>query len=92
MEKDAHIMVKLLPPKIEAEKKMKMKQQKNQKTEVLKEFLSDRVEFDYNEMEGRYAKSKKEIKCGESILVEKPHCFMLLEQYSKTHCQHCFRR
>lgn len=66
--------------------------QKDKRDEVSRKGLSKSVEFDFSPDEGRFAKAKQDIKIGEEILVEDPHCVMLLEKYSKSHCQHCFRR
>lgn len=41
---------------------------------------------------GRYAEAKIDIKVGEMLLVEEPHCAVLLETYKNTHCYHCFIR
>ncbi|XP_011192734.2 SET and MYND domain-containing protein 4 [Zeugodacus cucurbitae] len=57
-----------------------------------KEFLSDNVRFDQNPSEGRFARAATDITVGEEILVEKPFVAVLLEKFSKTHCDNCFIR
>ncbi|XP_075166218.1 SET and MYND domain containing, class 4, member 3 isoform X1 [Haematobia irritans] len=56
------------------------------------EFISPDVRFDENRMEGRFARAAADIKVGEEILVEKPFVAVLLEKFSKTHCENCFIR
>lgn len=91
-------MIKLLPKQVEMEEKSKLLTKKsklleNKEESVTTSFtLNDNVTFDYNEIEGRFAKAKNNIKVGENLLIEKPHCVMLLQKYSRTHCQHCFIR
>ncbi|KAG6465918.1 hypothetical protein O3G_MSEX015498 [Manduca sexta] len=51
---------------------------------------SDAIQIDYEESRGRFATATRDIKVGEMLLVEKPHSGVLLAEYSKTHCQHCF--
>lgn len=93
LEKDAQIMIKMLPPQIEQEKKMK----KNGCAMNSKEFemdtkLNKSIEFDYNEEEGRFVKTNRKIKVGDEILVERAICAVLMERFSKSHCQHCMAR
>ena len=57
-----------------------------------KEFLSTLVRFDKNREEGRFARAAGDIKVGDEILVEKPFVAVLLEKFSKTHCEFCFVR
>lgn len=92
-ERDAQIMLNIL--------KVKTTQQDNNLSKLslavkddkeLPTILNDGVGFGYNESEGHYAKANGKIKVGDSIIIEKPHCAVLLEKYSKTHCQHCFLR
>ncbi len=92
LEKDAQIMIKMMQKQEDQIAKFKLLNAKNKKRDVSKCGLNDSVEFDYNPNEGRFAKAKKDIKIGDEILVENPHCVMLLEKYSKSHCQHCFKR
>jgi len=73
------------------EKTIKNNNEKN-KSKTLENLLNKNIEFDYNENEGRFVKAKDNIKIGELILIEKPHCSVLLDKYSKTHCQNCFKR
>lgn len=93
LERDAQIMVKMLPKQIENAKKMEVlkggvtKKKASQKNE-----LNKSVGFNYTASEGRFAVAKEDIKIGDKILVEEPHVVMLLEKYAKTNCQHCFKR
>lgn len=93
LEKDAQIMIKILPRQIELEKQMS-KKLRNVKSSVQepREKLHKCVMFDYNALEGRYAKTSSNIKVGEELLCEKAHCTALLQPYTQTHCQHCFTR
>lgn len=90
IEKDAQIMIKLLPKQVEMENKMASKNQKANRTSDVK--LNDAIKFDYNEQEGRFAKTVRNIGIGESVLVETALCATLNERFSKSHCQHCFTR
>lgn len=92
LEKDAQIMIKMLQKQEDQIAKLKLLNSKNKKDDFSRTGLSKSVDFDFNTNEGRFAKAKKDIKIGEEILVENPHCVMLLEKYSQTHCQHCFKR
>lgn len=92
LEKDAQIMIKMLQQQESQIAKFKLLKLKNKKEDVSRYGLNSSVTFDYNDNEGRFAKAKKGIQIGEEILVENPHCAMLLEKFSKTHCQHCFKR
>lgn len=97
-EKDAQIMIKMLPPQIEALRKAEQKRgggsvKPTPKSLTTKSVdLSGSVGFEYNDEEGRFAVAKSDIQVGEKLLAEEPHCVMLLEKYSKSHCQHCFKR
>lgn len=93
LEKDAQIMIKMLPQQIEAEKKLKLKQScKSVSKKPVMNKLSDAVTFDYNEREGRFAKANRDIRVGEQILCHEAHCATLMETFSKSHCQNCFKR
>ncbi|XP_037034883.1 SET and MYND domain-containing protein 4 [Bradysia coprophila] len=92
LEKDSQIMIKMLQQQEDQIAKFKQLKLKNKKADVSKYGLNSSVTFDYNPNEGRFAKAKKDIAIGDEILVENPHCAMLLEKFSKTHCQHCFKR
>lgn len=89
-------MIKMLPPQIEALRKMEQKRgppKASPKSLLTKACeLSPSVAFDYNDEEGRFAVAKTDIQIGEKILAEEPHCVMLLEKFAKSHCQHCFKR
>lgn len=93
MEKDAQIMIKMLPPQVETEKKMR-KSNSDAASNSLQfgTKLNKSVVFDYNEQEGRFTKTKRNMKVGEEVLVESAVCASLMETYSKSHCQHCFAR
>lgn len=95
LSQDAQIMIKMLPNEIEAAKKLEKLSGKKQNGKIERATgvsdLHNSVSFDYNEDEGRFAVAKNDIKIGEKILVEEPHCCMLLEKFSKTNCQHCFK-
>lgn len=52
----------------------------------------DGLTFDYDEKNGRYAKAKQRINVGATVVVEKPHCSMLLEKFKLSHCHHCHKR
>lgn len=98
LERDAQIMIKMLTKNLEMEAFMK----KTQKTpaapppkkpkEVVEHFVSETLSFDYSENEGRYAKAATDIKLGTYLVQEKPHVACLLQIYSQTHCQFCFKR
>lgn len=86
-------MIKMLQKQEYQIAKFKKLMQRNKKGDTPSKCgLNSSVTFDYNPSEGRFARAKKDIKIGEEIVVENPHCSMLLEKYSKTHCQHCFKR
>lgn len=83
----------MLPRQIEMEKKMKKTSNFVAKTNPsTTEKLHAGVQFNYNEVEGRHGIAKSDIKVGERILVEKPHCTTLLQQFAQTHCQQCSMR
>lgn len=93
LERDAQIMIKMLPRQVELEKKLKLANGTNeQNSKICGTKLSKAVEFDYNETEGRFAKANRHMKVGEEILVESAVCATLAERFSKSHCQHCFAR
>lgn len=88
-------MIMMLTKDIERTKKGKVPiEAKDMKRSIsgIADFVSKSIEFDHNSMEGRFAKANQEINVGEAIMVEKPHVAMLLEKFSKSHCQHCFKR
>lgn len=94
LETDAQIMIKMLPRQIETDRKLskKLKAIKLVDRRQHREQLHKNVMFDYNELEGRYAKASNDIKVGDEVLCEKAHCTALLQPYAMTHCQHCFTR
>lgn len=51
---------------------------------------SDAIKIDEDEVRGRFATATRDVEAGEIVVVEKPHSGVLLEEYSKTHCHHCF--
>lgn len=99
LERDAQIMIKMLTKNIEMEANMKKAPKaqtkspaKTKSKEVPEHFVSDTLTFDYNDNEGRFAKAAKDINCGMHLVQEKPHVACLLQVYSQTHCQLCFKR
>lgn len=92
LERDAQIMVKMLPRQVELEKKMNNLKIKSKSDDEIIAKKSDAVEIDFTETTGRFAKASRAIKCAEEILVEKAHCLVLFEKFAKTHCQNCITR
>lgn len=68
--------------------KKEIKNTSNSKYEAIK---AD-VDIEYSQKMGRYARAKSDIKVGDIVLVEEPHCALLLDSYRKTHCHNCFKR
>lgn len=92
LEKDAQIMIKMLPQQIQFEAKMKGSS-KTSDSDIQKDTkLNKAVVFDYTEHEGRFTKVNSNVKAGEHILGESAICAVLMERFSKSHCQHCFAR
>lgn len=54
--------------------------------------ISDAVQIDYSESQGRYATATRDIKAGELLVVERPHSGVMLGEHSTTHCQHCLMK
>lgn len=99
LERDAQIMVKLMQKNLDLEEKMMKSQKisiappaKSKPKEVVEHFVSDTLTFDCTVDEGRFAKAAKDIKLGTYLVQEKPHVACLLQIYSQTHCQNCFKR
>lgn len=93
LEKDAQIMIKMLPRQIDYEKKMNLNMDKKALSPtLLSTKLHKAIAFDYTETEGRFAITNRDIKVGEEILVESAVCATLMEHFAKSHCQHCFAR
>ncbi|XP_001865735.2 SET and MYND domain-containing protein 4 [Culex quinquefasciatus] len=96
LERDAQIMINLLPKNIEAEKKLAKGRKPvpaEPKKPAVPEFYAEKgLYFDYSSEEGRFAKTNVDLKPNTIVLVEKPHVSVLLEEYSKTHCSTCFKR
>lgn len=92
MEKDAQIMIKMLPQQVEMEKKMRKSSSNSDAVLQFGTKLNKSVVFDYNEQEGRFTKTNRKMKVGEEVLVESAVCASLMEKFSKSHCQHCFAR
>lgn len=99
LEKDSQIMIKMLPPQIAALQKnpppltaAQQLQKCRPKRDALTSELSACVDFERTEAEGRFAVARADIIIGEKVLVEHPHCAVLLEAFAQTHCQHCFKR
>ncbi|XP_055640402.1 uncharacterized protein LOC129777865 [Toxorhynchites rutilus septentrionalis] len=96
LERDAQIMINLLPRNIESEKKL-AKARKHApaaaKKPAIPDFYVDKaLYFDYSADEGRFAKTNADMKPNTILLLEKPHVSTLLEEYSLSHCSNCFKR
>lgn len=99
-EKDAQIMLTILPPQIEALKKepplVAPSQQQPDKKPTARDQgrseINEHVDFERTAAEGRFAVARDDIAIGERVLAERPHCAVLLESFAATHCQQCFRR
>lgn len=96
LERDAQIMIKLMQKNLEMEAKMTKSQKEPPAKDKIKEtaehFVSDTLMFDYTDEEGRFAKAVQDITLGTSLVQEKPHASCLLQIYSQSHCQVCFKR
>jgi tetratricopeptide (TPR) repeat protein len=105
LERDAQIMIKMLEKNQEMEEKIKQKQKSknvkgstaadskdNNNNKNVEHFVSDCLGFKYTADEGRFATAAKDIKLGTYLVQEKPHASCLLQLYSQTHCQYCFKR
>lgn len=93
LEKDAQIMIKMLPKQVEFEKKTKKSCKPSDEPKMQTDTkLNKAVDFDYTEHEGRFTKVNGAVKAGEEILAERAICSVLMERFSKSHCQHCFAR
>lgn len=93
LEKDAQIMIKMLPLQVEHEKKMKKSNGdvvNNTKQMITR--LHKAVEFDFNEKEGRFTKTNRNLNVAEEVLVENAVCATLFGRFAKSHCQYCFAR
>ncbi|CAH1168510.1 unnamed protein product [Phyllotreta striolata] len=65
---------------------------KNSKSNTSKPFLSEKLTVKTAENLGRFVVAKKEIKTGETLVVESPYAACLLPDMFGTHCHHCFVR
>ncbi|XP_058447147.1 SET and MYND domain-containing protein 4 [Malaya genurostris] len=96
LERDAQIMINLLPRNIEAEKKLTKSKKSagvtSKKSAIPEHFVDKALYFDYTENEGRFAKTNSDLKPNTILLLEKPYVSVLLEEYSLTHCSRCFKR
>uniref|UniRef100_A0A182TQX6 MYND-type domain-containing protein n=1 Tax=Anopheles melas TaxID=34690 RepID=A0A182TQX6_9DIPT len=96
LERDAQIMINLLPKNIELEKKTKKKASKADQsattTKVPDNFIEKALWFDESPDEGRFARTNTDLKPNTILLLERPHVSVLLEDYSLDHCTHCFKR
>uniref|UniRef100_A0AAG5D6P3 MYND-type domain-containing protein n=1 Tax=Anopheles atroparvus TaxID=41427 RepID=A0AAG5D6P3_ANOAO len=102
LERDAQIMINLLPKNIEMEQKAKKKSSSNKAKapaasqqatgKVPEHFVDKALWFDYTPGEGRFARTKSDLKPNSILLLERPHVAALLEDYSLDHCTHCFKR
>ncbi|XP_019536792.2 SET and MYND domain-containing protein 4 [Aedes albopictus] len=96
LERDAQIMIKLLPKNIEAEAKLAKAKKANpaepKNPPHPEHYVEKGLYFDYSQEEGRFAKTNTDFKPNTIILLEKPHVSVLLEEYSLSHCSTCFKR
>ena len=46
----------------------------------------------YEQSLGRYIVAEKACRTGDTLIVEKPSCAVLLAEHSDTHCFQCFKR
>lgn len=96
LERDAQIMIKLLPKNIEAEAKLakstKQKAEAPKSTSYPDHYVDKGLYFDYTQDEGRFAKTNSDLRPNEILILEKPHVSVLLEEYSLSHCSSCFKR
>lgn len=46
----------------------------------------------YEHSLGRYVIAEKACRTGDTLIVEKPSCAVLLAEHSDTHCFQCFKR
>lgn len=51
---------------------------------------SDAVSVVYDEAVGRHAIARRDVPVGKVLLVERAYASVLLEEYSHSHCTHCF--
>ncbi|XP_037806669.1 SET and MYND domain-containing protein 4 [Lucilia sericata] len=97
---DAMTMIKMLERDPRTNKQIEFQKKKGIAPEIIpslaipdeKELLSPSIRFDESRQEGRFARAATDIKVGEEILIEKPFVAVLLEKFSKSHCDHCFIR
>uniref|UniRef100_A0A182QSN0 MYND-type domain-containing protein n=1 Tax=Anopheles farauti TaxID=69004 RepID=A0A182QSN0_9DIPT len=99
LERDAQIMINLLPTNIEMEKKSKKKSSSKtvdhaigQAAKTPEHFVEKALWFDETPDEGRFARTSADLKPNTILLLERPHVSTLLEDYSLDHCTHCFKR
>jgi SET and MYND domain-containing protein 4 len=96
LERDAQIMIKMLQKSFGITNKNTANKKKSTKdkeqTSKVDHFISDSLTFDHNKEEGRFAKAAKDIQLGCYLIQEKPYASCLLNNYSQTHCQNCFKR
>uniref|UniRef100_A0A182T3J0 MYND-type domain-containing protein n=1 Tax=Anopheles maculatus TaxID=74869 RepID=A0A182T3J0_9DIPT len=98
LERDAQIMINVLPKNVETEKRNKKKasakaaQQAGQPVKVPDHFVEQALWFDETPDEGRFARTSADLKPNTILLLERPHVSALLEDYSLDHCAHCFKR
>lgn len=99
LERDAQIMIKLMQKNLDMAEQLRKKHKlppvpkaATKPKEAVEHFVSDSLTFDFSEDEGRFAKAAQDIKLGTYLVQEKPHVACLLQIYSQTHCQSCFKR
>lgn len=83
-----YLLVTVKSPETETKAKEEIKNGISTKYEAIK---AD-IDIEYSQKMGRYARAKSDIRAGDIVLVETPHCALLLDTYRKTHCHNCFRR
>lgn len=97
---DAMTMIKMLEKDPLTNKQIEFQKKKGIPEEFVpsldipdeKEIISPSIRIDENRQEGRFARAATDIKVGEEILIEKPFVAVLLEKFSKSHCDYCFIR
>uniref|UniRef100_A0A182NUN6 MYND-type domain-containing protein n=1 Tax=Anopheles dirus TaxID=7168 RepID=A0A182NUN6_9DIPT len=99
LERDAQIMINLLPTNIEMEKKNRKKASSKADDHATgptaktpDHFVEKALWFDETADEGRFARTSTDLKPNTILLLERPHVSTLLEDYSLDHCTHCFKR
>lgn len=53
---------------------------------------SNKISFKHDKARGRFVEANKNIRTGETIVVEQPYVACLLPEMFGTNCHHCFER